>query len=157
MFDPVTYMQGLHSTLKATKDKYHFARVSGTGSMEEVLSASNRHKYYFAVDDSQDGETFRGSGAGYFERRVYTVYILGRANYGDMDKRAAILAEAQTIFRSLVSKMIADKLTISVLNMERIRFYEVPPAFANGCAGLYFNFTVENTVNLTYNAADWES
>lgn len=156
MFDPIQYMQDLHGKLKLTKEKYKFSRVSGVSALEEVLENFKREKFFFAIDDSQDGITFRSGGA-YFERRPYTVYIIGRADYGNMDQREAILAEAKTIFRSILSKLIKDKLTIPVLNMEQIRFFEVPPAFAFGTSGLYFIFTVENPVNLVYNAAEWES
>lgn len=155
MFDPIVYMQTLHGKLKLTADKYKFARVSGVAALEEVLESFKREKFFFAVDDSQDGVTFRGAGGGYFERRQYTVYIIGRAEYGNMDQRLEILTEAKTIFRSVLTKLVKDKLSIPVLSAENIRFFEVPPAFAFGAAGLYFIFTVENPVNLVYNAEQW--
>lgn len=155
MFDPIVYMETLHGKLKLTATKYKFARVSGVAALEEVLEGFKREKLFFAVDDSQDGVTFRGAGGTYFERRQYTVYIIGRADYGNMDQRAEILTEAKTIFRSILTKLIKDKLSIPVLSAENIRFFEVPPAFAFGSAGLYFIFTVENPVNLVYDAAQW--
>ncbi len=155
MFDPIQYMSDLHGKLKLTKEKYRFEKVSGTSALEGVLENFKRNKFFFAIDDSQDGITFRSGGA-YFERRPYTVYIIGRADYGNMEQREEILSEAKTIFRSILSKLIKDKLSIPVLNMEQIRFFEVPPAFAFGTSGLYFIFTVENPVNLVYNAAEWE-
>lgn len=157
MFNPITYMQSLHSELKLTKDKYRFCRVSGVNALEEVIENFKTSKFFFAVDDSQDGNTFRGAGGGYFERKQYTVYILGRAEYGNMEQRETVLAEARTIFRSILSRLIKDKLTIPVLSAENTRFYEVPPAFAFGTSGLYFIFTVENPVNLVYDAAEWDS
>lgn len=156
MFNPITYMQDLHSKMKLTKDKYRFSKVSGVGALEEVLENSRRDQFFFAVDDSQDGQTFR-KGGGYFERRPYTVFILGRAEYGKMDQREAVLDEAKTIYRHILSKLIVDKTSIPILNVENINFYEVPPAFAAGCSGLYFIFYVENPVNLTYDVAAWES
>ena len=156
MFSPITYMQDLHSKMKLTKDKYRFSKVSGVGALEEVLENSRRDQYFFAVDDSQDGQTFR-KGGGYFERRPYTVFVLGRAEYGKMDQREAVLDEAKTIYRHILSKLIVDKTSIPILNVENINFYEVPPAFAAGCSGLYFIFYVENPVNLTYDVAAWES
>jgi hypothetical protein len=157
MFDPVAYMQDLHGKLKALKTKYKFTMVSGTDALEGVLQNSRHEKYFFAIDDSEDGITYRGAGGGYFERRQYSVFILGKATYGDMTKRAEVMNEARSIYRSLVSRIIKDKNIIPVVNTEQIRFNEVPPAFATGCSGLYFHFTVENAVDLKYNAADWES
>lgn len=157
MFDPIAYMETLHGKMKLTKDKYKFTTVSGVAELEGVLESMKREKYFFAVDDSQDGVTFRGAAAGYFERRPYTVFILGKADYGDMAKRKEVLAEAKTIYRTILSKLINDKLSIPVLDVEQIRFYEVPPAFAFGCSGLYFMFNVQNPVNLVYNAAEWDN
>lgn len=154
MFDPVIYMQQLHSELNLLSGKYKFVKVSGLTSLEGILENSRKEKYFFAVDDSQDGTTFRNGGA-YFERRPYTIFILGKAEYGDMEKRAEVLAEAKTIYRHLMSRLIKDKLNIPVLDMERIRFYEVPPAFATGCSGLYFIFNVENPVNLVFDETAW--
>lgn len=155
IFNPVTYMQQLHGELKLTKDKYKFAKVSGVNALEQLLENIRHNKYFFAVDDSQDGTTFRGAAAGYYERRPYTVYIVGKADYGDMDARQAVLAEAKTIYRHILSRLIKDKLEIPVLDMERIQFYEVPPAFAAGCSGIYFIFNVQCPVNLIYDAAAW--
>ena len=156
MFDAVTYMQQLHGELKVLAEKYKFEKVSGIAALEGVLESARKHKYFFAVDDSQDGTTLRKGGA-YFERRPYSVFILGRADYGNMEQRAEVLEEAKLIYRHLMSRLIKDKLTIPILDMERISFYEVPPAFAHGCSGLYFIFNVENPVDLRYDAAAWES
>lgn len=155
MFDPISYLAQLHGELKITAEKYKFVKVSGTGALEGVLENSRREKHFFAVDDSQDGTTFRGAGAGYFERRPYTVFVLGKADYGDMETRATVLEEAKTIYRHIMSRLIKDKLTIPVLDLERVRFYEVPPAFATGCSGLYFVFNVENPVSLLYDEEAW--
>lgn len=155
MFDPIAYMKLLHAKMKLTATKYRFETVSGVNALEGVLEHSRRDKYFFAVDDSQDGVTFRGAGGTYFERRPYTVFILGRAEYGDMAARATVMTEAKAIFRSILSKLILDKRSIAMLDVENIQFYEVPPAFATGCSGLYFIFNVENPVNLVYDGSEW--
>jgi len=157
MFDPVTYMQTLHGELLATKSSYKFARVSGVQGLEEILENSRRESRFFAIDDSQDGQTFRGAGGAFFERRAYTVFILARTTYADMDARATVMAEARAIFRNIVSRMIKEKYDIQVVDLNRIQFYEVPPAFAHGTSGIYFIFNVENPVDLTYDADAWES
>lgn len=157
MFDPVTYMETLHGELIATKTDYLFSRVSGVQGVEEILEKSRRNNKFFAIDDSQDGQTFRGAGGAFFERRAYTVFILTRTAYADMDARATVMAEARAIFRNIVSRMIKEKNTIPVIDLNRIQFYEIPPAFAHGTCGIYFIFNVENAVDLTYDATAWES
>lgn len=155
MFDPVQYMTTLHAQLKATKDKYKFVKVSGISALEGVLQNSRHERYFFAVCDSQDGQTYRGAGAGFFERVPTIVFILGKADYGDMTKRAEVMTEAKAIYRKLLGRMIKDKLQIPVIDLSQIRFYEVPPAFATGCSGIYFIFNVDDPVELSFNGADW--
>jgi hypothetical protein len=157
MFDPVTYMQNLHGKLKTTKDKYKFVTVSSVSALEGILQNSRKEKYFFAVCDSEDGMTFRGAAAGYFERRPIEIFIVGKADYGDMTKRAEVLSEAKSIYRHLLSKMIKDKLQIPCIDLERIRFYEVPPAFATGCSGLFFIFNVEDPVDLQIDGTAWSN
>jgi len=157
MFNPISYLETLHGQLNALKDTYLFSRVSGVQGLEEVLERSRRNSKFFAIDDSQDGTTFRGAAAAFYERRPYTVYILSRVTYGDMDTRATIMAEARTIFRNIVSRMIVDRYDIPVIDLARIQFYEIPPAFAQGACGIYFIFNVENPVDLTYDATAWEA
>lgn len=157
MFDPIEYMKGISENLSLTSGKYKFTTVSGIDNLEGVLSNSRRENYFFAVDDSQDGVTFRGAGSGYYERRPYTVFLLGKADYGDMAKRNEVLNETKEVYRHILSRMLKDKTSIHVLKMDQIQFNEVPPAFATGCSGLYFTFTVENPVNLVYDESVWQS
>lgn len=155
MFDFVTYMRTLHGKLKATKTAYTFTRVSGTNDLEEVLENTRRKTKYFVVDDSQDGITFRGAGGSFFERRAYTIYLLVQTTAGNMDTRETILTQVREIFRSLMSRLIKDKLTIPVVDFDRVSFFEVPPTFGNGSCGIYFTFYVQNPVDLKYDGADW--
>lgn len=156
-FDAVTYMEGIQSQLKVTKTGYKFARVSGLNDLEEVIENAKRETKFFAVDDSQDGVTYRGAGAGFFERRQYTVFLLHRVKYNNMDGRKVTLDEVRSVFRNILSRLIKDKMTIPVLDVERTNFYEVPPAFAQGCSGIYFFFNVNYPVDLRYDSTEWTS
>lgn len=157
MFDVLAYMEAIRASLKLTKDDYLFARVSGVDNLEEVLSNSKRHNKFFAVNDAQNFQTLGGTH--YNERRHYTIYLLAKCGYNEMDKRTAILAEARAIYRSILSKMIVDRHNqangLESLSTARINANEVPSAFADGMAGIYFSFHIDNPVDLTFNAADW--
>lgn len=155
MFEPIDYMRQLHGKLKTTKDTYKFDTASGIAAIEGVVNNARRHQSFFVVDDSQDGITLRKNGA-YYERRPYTVFILCKVEIDDMPKRQEVLTASKKIYRSLISKMIKDKLSIPIIDLENIKFHEVPPAFATGCSGLYFIFSVDNPVNLVFNAEEWD-
>jgi hypothetical protein len=159
MFNCISYLQGLHASLKATKDTYKFTTVSGIAALEGVVMNCKKNNRFFAVDDSEDGQTYQGNSGGFFERRTYTAFILIKTPWGDETKRAAALTEARTIYHSLVTKMIKDHAALAneltTLDTSNIRFHEVPPAFASGFSGIYFTFVVENPINLVYDAGSW--
>lgn len=76
-----------------------------------------------------------------------------------MDARTQIIEETRSIYRSILSKLILDKHNqlngLTSLSTDRISADEVPAAFADGMAGIYFSFYVDNPTNLVFNAADW--
>jgi len=155
MFDPVVYMKSLKLSLKLTKDNYRFTTVSGVTALEDIITKDQKEKRFFAVDDSQDGKTFRGAGGGFFERRQYTVFVLRKVAFNDPSGRLSALEEAKTIYRKILARMIKDKNLISFIDLSEIPFYEVPPAFATGCSGIYFMFRVNNPIDLLYDGSDW--
>lgn len=151
------YMRALHAKLKSVKDDYFFCRVSGIDYLEEVLQNQKRIRKFFAVSDPYSGNWFKSPSSTYYDKLMYSVFILEKCNYDDLDKRDEILEGIKPIFRSLRSKLIKDEKegTLVGLNISRNPFYEVPPAFATGMAGMYFFFSIDNPVNLAYDADEW--
>lgn len=158
MFDPVTYFQNLTNSLKLTKDKYRYSKISGITELEEILANRKNYLHHVAVDDSQNGVTLQGEGRGYFERRPYTVFLCSVGKTGNMDQREIILEELKTIYRKFLSKLILDEASGQTLPLDTSRtpFYELPGHFADGAVGIYFIITVDNSINLSYDSADWE-
>lgn len=159
MFDANTYFENIVNSLKLTKDKYKFCKVSGVDQLEEVLQESKRSKYFFAVDDTADGQTFQ-KGGGYWERRPITVFILAKFDYPNMNKRQPKLEETRVIYRKVLSKMIKDRSVLesdlNYLQTDKVEFHEIPGFFAMGSTGIYFTFVVDNPVTLVYDESEWE-
>lgn len=161
MFDAPTYFSTIHSSLKATKDDYHFCKVSGLSHLEQVIQNMKNKKKFFAIDETDDGMTFEGGGQSFFERRTYTVFLLlyfGKIN--DIEKRNKQIQEARQVYRQILSKIIRDKhrsttAGLQYLVTDNIKFDTIP-TLMNGYCGLFFSIDVENPINLSYDATQWE-
>ena len=158
MWNAVNYFETLNGKLKTTKNAYHFCRVSGINGLEEILANYMAKNAFLAVDDSDDGMTIR-LGGGYFNRRSIVVYVLKKYKITDMSERETALSETRSIRNSLISKLLVDANNntegLNYLNKERIPYHEVPGYFAAGTTGIYFIITIDEPVNLAYNANDW--
>ncbi len=160
-FDAHQYFEELCTTnKKATEENFKFCRVSGISHMEEVIQNFSKEKAYFCIDDTADGSMMQHSGGGYFERRQYTVFLLKKYPYGDMEKQHIALNQCREIFWKLVKKLIYDRRRLenemTYLNVDRIPFYEVPGYYISGCTGLYFMVTIDIPTELCYDSNEWK-
>lgn len=157
MWNAVPYFENICNKLKLTAGKYHFCRVTGLGYLEDILANMKTKNAFFAVDDSDDGMTIRKGGA-YFNRRSVVIYILKKYNFLRQDEREAVLQETRAIREKITSRMLKDSNEVEemyYLNKDRIPYHEVSGYFAAGTAGVYFIVTIEEPVNLCYDASDW--
>ncbi len=157
MWNAVPYFENISNKLKLTSGKYHFCRVTGLGYLEEILTNLKTKSSFLAVDDSDDGVTIR-RGGGYFNRRSVVVYILKKYNFLRQDERETVLQETRAIREKITSRLIKDSNEVEemyYLNKDRIPYHEVSGYFAAGTAGVYFIITIEEPVNLCYDASDW--
>ena len=157
MWNAVPYFENISNKLKLTAGKYHFCRVTGLGYLEEILTNLKTKSSFLAVDDSDDGVTIR-RGGGYFNRRSVVVYILKKYNFLRQDERETVLQETRAIREKITSRLIKDSNEVEemyYLNKDRIPYHEVSGYFAAGTAGVYFIITIEEPVNLCYDASDW--
>lgn len=157
-FDAFDYFSGLCNKLKKTKDNgYYPCKVSGIAAMEEVINAYKTQKAYFAIDDTNDGYTYKSTGGGYFDKKQYIVFILRKFALNNMDQQKEYLQECRDIYKSVCKKLIKDKTAgkFLYLNTDRIPFYEIEGYGIAGCTGLYFIITVDEPTNLCYDTNEW--
>lgn len=143
----------------AQKHSFQFCRVTGLGGMEEVLNNFRKVKTFFAVDETSDGSTVCVNGA-FFKRRIYTIFLWYKYTLNDMNQQHEALCVCRTIYDQLCSKMLVDREILQgdliYLNIDRIHFREMEKYFMNGCTGLYFVIDVDEPIDLSYNAEEWE-
>lgn len=158
MFNCADYFKNLHDSHVDLSD-YHFGRVSGLSYLEDLIMNAGKYNKYFLIDDTDEGYSFKGGGYQFYHRRTYTVFILQKYNFNDMAERETKMNQAREIYRDLLSKMMYDEAShqngLDYLNTSRVSFNEFPGYYANGVCGLYFQFSVDNPVNLEVDGAKW--
>ena len=108
-----------------------------------------------AVDDTDDGVIVR-EGAGYFLKRVITVFILRRYKIADQADRASKLAETRLIRNKLTARLIKDSGSPELMFLDKTRFpYKEVPYFAAGTCGIYFFVTIKEPTDLCDKQDDW--
>lgn len=159
-FDGIGYFRDLAQKNKLAKEHHFFpCTCSGISSLEGVLANFRREQAFICVEDTNDSTTEENSG-GFFSRRAFTVFIMARYRYDDMDDREQKLNICRQIFRQFHSRMLMDREHLSqelaYLNVERVSSREFGQYFINGCTGLYFMVDLSEPINLEYNAEEWE-
>ena len=159
MWNAVSYFEALNGKLKLTKGKYTFCRVTGLNNVEDVLANMTKTKAFLAVDDTDDGATIRRSGGGYFNRRAVVVYLLQKYDIKSQTDRETKVNECRSIYSKLLAKLIKDSTAVDdlqFLDKSRIPYHEFPGMFAAETCGLYFIITLDEPINLVYDATDWD-
>ena len=126
------------------------ANSIGPDSIEGVMQEFQKTANFVMIDDTTDGNTF-SEGVSFFQRRVYTVFILAAYRWDDMEDRKAKLNLCREIFKQFVRRMIWDRAQLenedkdddfTFLNVEKIYSKEFGRYTMSGVTGLYF--MVEN-------------
>lgn len=160
LFNSYSYFEGLcRENLLAKKHDFQFCRCAGLNGLQEAIDKFQTAGAFFCIDDTTDGTTFERNG-GYFQRRVFTVFLLKNYLYDDMEDRMSSLTVCRTLYAQLYSRMLvdSDRLTndLIYLNTDRVHFREIENYFLNGCTGLYFMIDVDEPLNLAYDETEWE-
>lgn len=160
LFDSEKYFAALCAGNRlARANGFKFCTCSGIESLQGPLERFRRDNAFFCLDDTNDGQLFRGENGGWFKRRTFTLFLLHRHTFGDETDRAAKLSLCRRLFSQIMSKMIIDADDLSneliYLHTENVMSREFGQYFLNGCTGLYFMIDVSEPVNLIFDRAEW--
>lgn len=161
LFDAIGYFKNMCNRNRLAKAHNFYPCVcSGINSLEEVLENFRRQSAFFAVDDTNDGVTERRSG-GYFKKRTFTIFIMKRYTFNDMEDRQRALDICRQLARQIHSRMLLDGEDLTndliYLNTDNVYSRELGEYFINGCTGLYFMIDVSEPIDLSYNENEWEN
>lgn len=161
-FDALEYFKELGEKNRLVKNSgFHVGFCSGPDGMDQVMSEYRDYANFFLVDDTTSGNTF-GNKPGWFDRKVYAVYIVVGYEHGDETQYKEALALARRIFKQLLSRLISDKASMKYgkglmyLNLETVYSHEYGRYTFNGATGLFFQVTNNEPLNLVFDPDEWE-
>ncbi len=160
LFDAEEYFAGLCASNKlAAASGFKFCTCSGIESLQGPLELFSTDKAFFCVDDTNDALLFQGKSGGWYKKRVFTVFLMHRYDFGLEPSRKAALAICRKLYFQIVSRLIVDAESLEnelvYLRTDNVHSRELGQYFLNGCTGLYFMTEVSEPVDLTFDESEW--
>ena len=161
-FNALAYFKNLAERNKLAKaHNFKPCYCAGIEGINDVIQEFRKTSNFIMIDDTTSQNTYR-KGVGFFDRNVYTVFILAAYRYDDMADREEKLRLCRRIFRQIHSKMLYDKENLTYgdsmeyMDINSIYSKEMPRYSMNGVTGLYFLVNNDEPVDLTYNNEEWD-
>lgn len=159
-FDAMGYFAELVARNKLCRQEgFTAVSVSGPFSLEGLLSEMQYSQNMVAVDDTNEGSTRMSDGA-YFKTTTYTVWILSKYEFNNMQDRQEHLNLCRTIYTQFLRRILRDKYKFATnfnyLFSDYIETREIGAYFLQGMTGVEFHFNVSVPLELCYNADEWE-
>lgn len=131
---------------------------SGMDGLEGMLQEFQTAARFVCVSDTSQCTTFERGGA-WYERRVYTVWVVSRYRFGDLDDYRRACQLCREVYRLFQSRMIRDREladgSMLYLDTTEMRSNDLGADFLNNATGLYFLVTLERPLDLTYCPEEW--
>lgn len=161
-FNALAYFKNLAERNKLAKaHNFKPCYCAGIEGINDVIQEFRKTSNFIMIDDTTSQNTY-SKGVGFFDRNVYTVFILAAYRYDDMADREEKLRLCRRIFRQIHSKMLYDKENLTYgdsmeyMDINSIYSKEMPRYSMNGVTGLYFLVNNDEPVDLTYNNEEWD-
>lgn len=158
-FDFAAYIAALTKSNRLARC-HHFqpSTCSGINYLEGMLEQYQTTANFVCTSDVCDESTLQ-VGGGWMKRRLFTVFILARCEYGNQQSQTAALALCRELYRQFLSRLLRDqddlRNELIYLNFADIRSMELGGQFLNGCTGLYFMLSMDEPTDISYNAEEW--
>lgn len=162
-FDSIAYFKQLAAECRTCKD-YNFVATecSGPDSIQGVMQQFRKASNFIMVSDTVDSNT-HSIGEGFFDRNVYTGWILAGYRRDDMADREAKMNICRYIFRQFLSRMLYDKSReaydgqMEFLDLTQVYSSELGRWSMNGVTGLYFMVTSDEPIDIQYDESLWQT
>lgn len=161
-FNALGYFEHLaKSNRLAQENDFWPCFCSGPESIDGIMQNFRKRKNFIMIDDTTSQNTY-SRGVTFFDKNVYTVFILAHYHIDDMEDRQEKLELCRRIFRQFHSRMIFDKQRMEFgdmlewLDVSSVYSREMSRYSMSGVTGLYFMVNNDEPVDLTYNSNEWE-
>lgn len=152
------YIRDLCNRSRYAKDnEFHFCLGSGWDGLTDVISSMRSQRAFLVVDETAESNIVK-IGAGYFESKVYTIFLLRRCAKLDEKKRLEQLDICRKMMKKMLSKIIVDaeELKSAMLYLDTdFQVREIGEVVLNGLTGLYFTFSFSRPQDLVLEEEDW--
>lgn len=162
MFDPISYFRTLAKTNKICKsNNFVFDLCSDPDSLQGLISNYKTATNFVFASDTVDSNT-HSQGIGFFDRQVYTVWILASYKFDDMADREIKLKQCRSVFQQFLSRLIKDKedMTydddLAFLDVQKVYKHELGRYSMSGVTGLYFMINSDEPIDLQFDKSQWE-
>jgi len=162
MFDPISYFRTLAKTNKICKsNNFVFDLCSDPDSLQGLISNYKTASNFVFASDTVDSNT-HSQGVGFFDRQVYTVWILAAYRYDDMEDRKIKLEQCRTVYQQFLSRLIKDKEemtyddALEFLELSKVYKHELGRYSMSGVTGLYFMINSDEPLDLQFDESQWE-
>lgn len=159
-FDAMTYFNALTRQNRLCQEKgFKPVMASSPMSLEGLLQEMKTTARFVAIDDTNEGSVFENSG-GYFKNTTFTVWILSRYKFGDMNDRQEQLNLCRNVYRQFLARILHDKyqwsLDFTYLLNDQVETRELGAWFIDGLTGVEFHLTIQEQLSLTYDDTLWQ-
>lgn len=161
-FDDLAYFKEMGEKNRlARQNEFFCGYCSGPDGLDAVMAEYRDHANFILVDDTTSANTF-GAKPGWFDRKVYAVYIIAGYEKGNEEDYKEKLELCRRIFKQMLSRVIRDKASFSYgkalmyLNLETVFSQEYGRYSFNGATGLFFQLQNNEPLNLVFDKDEWE-
>lgn len=161
-FDPISYFRSLAQSNKICKNyNFVFDLCSDPDSLQGLISNYKTASNFVFASDTVDSNT-HSQGVGFFDRQVYTVWILAAYRYDDMEDRKVKLEQCRTVYQQFLSRLIKDKEemtyddALEFLDLDKVYKHELGRYSMSGVTGLYFMINSDEPLDLQFDETQWE-
>lgn len=159
-FDAFSYFRDLtEQNLLTSELGFKPTTCSSPAAFEGMLANMSKSKNFVVIDDTNEGNVYVNNDGGFFKTVTYTVWILMRYKFNDMNDRQEKLNTCRKIFRQFLTKILIDKYKwqedFTYLLGDHIDNREIGAYFINGLTGVEFHLDVSEPIDLEFNYAEW--
>lgn len=132
---------------------------SGINYLEGLLEDYADTSRFVCTSDVCD-ESLRQVAGGWMKRRLFTLFILSRFDYGDRSSQAAAMDLCREVSRQMLSRMLRDReeavdSPLLYLDLSDVRSQELGGTFLQGATGLYMFIAMDEPTSIAYDETEW--
>ena len=159
MFNFTKYITDLtQQNKKAQEHGFHPCSCSGMQELQGVINSLTDYTAFVCVNDVSSGETSM-TGGGFSDRNSFVVFILKNYNPGDEKDRRIQKNLCRNIMRQMQSKLLYDYEEFAQQDvyfvLDSIMHNDISDFVADGCTGVFFQVHIDEPIDLTYHAEEW--